>query len=175
MRRVAVRRALPVVLLVGIVLMHSLHADLVLLPIVNRYKSARHFCDTIAPVIRQSDEVYFFRGVFSGLYNLYLGRTFIPVIEDVEDLRAKFAAPERIVLITCERHVKSWTQGVLDEYPVLYRETVGHRRMMLIGNWRLAAPGEGGAMEGVEARSSAPRTGASGQPSEPASRPTAGM
>jgi len=161
-RRAAVRGASPVALLVGVVLMHSLHADLALLPIVNRYKSARHFCDIITPILRQSDEVYFFRGVFSGLYNLYLGRTFIPVIEDVEDLRAKFARPERIVLITCERHVKSWTQGVLHGYPVLYRETVGHRRMLLIGNWPSAAPPERGAAGG-------------GQSSKPTSRPTARM
>ena len=128
----------PLWLLAGITLAWTLHTGIFLLPHVNGIKSGRLFAEEAKPFVDAAANVYCWRNDFSGVYNLYLQRDAMPLIESEARLMGFMARPEKTAFITTRRRHRPHGDLPLAPYHVLAEKRVGHRIMMLVGNWQPA-------------------------------------
>jgi len=130
------RRAgpLPLAVLVAVIVAHSLHADLFLMPTANEFKSGRIFGEKAKAAADRAEEVFFYSKPFFGMYNIYLARTAVPVLEGARAFRTALDTDRPVAVITCARFHDEESDPSLDRYHVLVRRLVGHRIMLLVGN-----------------------------------------
>ena len=126
-----------VLLLVGGTVVLSLLFDLVATPYINLVKSGAYFAEKAKPHIDVADALYLHEHDYSGLFNLFLRRERIPVLETDEDLAEAMASKRRVAVIAREKH---WL-GLRGKVPgsVAVRDTIGHRTMALVVNWKSVA------------------------------------
>jgi len=140
------RRAgvLPLAVLAATVLAHSLHADVFLLPTANEVKSGRSFGENVRPIADRAEEIFFYRRPFSGMYNIYLARSSVPVLGDRHTFHAALDTDRPVAVITCARFHDEESDPSLQRYHIVVQRRVGHRVMLLVGNdalKRLLSPG----------------------------------
>jgi hypothetical protein len=123
-----------VMLMAGCVLL-SLVFDLVVTPAFNRVKSGRQFCEAALKHAGPSGTICMFEQSFSGTYNLYTGRTRMPILEDEQALREAIEKPG-VVVIASETNLAGVLKPDEIERHCLYKEGVGHRTMFLLGSAR---------------------------------------
>ena len=122
------------VLVLAAAIAFSLVADLVAVPVINRFKSGRDLIDEGRPYIEAADELCLYRDEFAGVYNLFAQRSRLPVLEDLD---AALASPRRIAVIAREKHLRNAPPKT--PYHQVAAERVGSKRMTLIINWDPAA------------------------------------
>ncbi len=97
-----VRRAWLLVLAVFLL---GIPADLFLTPFIDAFRTARPFAQKVAGQIRAEDTLCLYRRDYDGLYNLYTGRTRIPVLKNEEQLLDRLAHPD-VLVIADEKYLK---------------------------------------------------------------------
>jgi len=129
------KRRVP--LLVGGMVALSLLFDLVATPYINLVKSGAYFADKAKPYIDSAEDIYLHRQDYSGLFNLFLRRERMAVLETDADLAEAMASKRRVAVIVREKH---WLE-LRGKVPgsVAVRDTIGHRTMALVVNWESEA------------------------------------
>lgn len=129
------RRVLLVPAIVMLMLYVSLLLDLLVVPRVNQFKSGKEFVALSKDHLAQADRVFLYGQKYSGVYNLYTGRTSMPVLSQPEELRAAFLAPGKTAVI-------GWDETLLDalgspptQGHVVASKRLGHRNVLLVTNW----------------------------------------
>jgi len=118
-----------------------LAAQLALMPVMNGFKSARHFVAEAQPCLDQADEVYVFRSDLSGVYNLFSGINHMPLLEDAREVRDVFARQKRVAVVVRKSRKMTVEETVATLRGHLAAERrVGSRIMLLITNWKPEAP-----------------------------------
>jgi 4-amino-4-deoxy-L-arabinose transferase-like glycosyltransferase len=121
-----------VALLAASVFLLACSLSVVLMPVVNVYKSGKRFCEEAEPFLGAAQTVNLYDNDFSGVYNLYTGRVSMPVLETPEGLRAAAMSPGTAVIGDRKQFAKVFTSDELERLTLMQRD-VGHRSMMLIG------------------------------------------
>jgi len=127
--------ARPLGLLVALMLALSIVGDVTLVPLANRYCTARNFCQLAAPHLAGAEEVYMLGDTLVGPYNLYTGRVSIPRLRDADAVWHALAAPRRTAIIGADSSFAKLAPGVLDRYRIAAAHWVGRRRQVLVVNW----------------------------------------
>lgn len=123
-------------LVCGVVVL-ALGLQLAVMPVLNRFKSARYFVEESKPYLDEAEEVHLYFSGLSGVYNLFLRREWLPVVPTPQALRKTLATQKRVAIIsrTYERpppkKMLRHTWG-----RVAVRRRVGSRIMLLITNWK---------------------------------------
>ena len=128
------RFLLPV--LAGIILLLSLLGDITVLPRVNHFKSANNLVMAGKTCLEEADSVFLYYKDFEGAYTLYTGRIAMPVLEKAEDFERALAAPAKVAVIGHEKHIFRALGSPLRVGRIAASARVGHRRMLLITNWK---------------------------------------
>jgi hypothetical protein len=111
--------------------------DLLATPILNRFKSGRGLVEAAGPYLRDAEEVVLHGSDYSGVYNLFTGRTRMPVVAGQEALRRALQAPRRVAAIAKEsRKASARDLERASGARLVAQERVGHRRIVVLANWR---------------------------------------
>ena len=123
-----------VMLMAGCVLL-SLCFDLTVTPAFDAVKSGRQICEAALKHTGPSADIRMFKSDFSGTYNLYTGKTRMPILADEQALREAIEKPG-VVVIASETGLKGVLKPDEIKQYCLYKEGVGHRTMFLLGRAR---------------------------------------
>ncbi len=129
------RRALACPAVILMLVLFSVIADAVVIPGTNVLKSGKAFGRVARPYVEVADEAFLYRSDFSGMYNLHLEQSRMPVLATVEELRQALSRPGKIAVIGREAHVSNALQAVSGTGRVAARGWVGHRKMCVVVNW----------------------------------------
>jgi hypothetical protein len=132
-RTPADRPTRPAWLLVLAVFLLGIPADLFLTPVVNAYESCRPFAGRILQHVQPSDGLYLYRTDYHGVYNLYTGRTPIPVLKTEGGLLERLSEPGTFVIAEEKRTKHARVPAALTGL-VVTRGRVGHRAMLLLSS-----------------------------------------
>ena len=133
-RRDNPRRLFPAVFL--LVALLSLFADLIVLPRINRFKSGKTLIQAGEAYLANADFLFLYHRDFDGVYNLYTRKVAIPVLKGIEELGTALTAPGKVAVIARENHAYEALGTPPRQGHIAAQTRVGHRRMLLIANWR---------------------------------------
>ena len=136
--------------LAAAVLALSLALDFTIIPFFNPLKSGKHFAREVRLWAGDSARVYMFQNKYSGMYNLYSGYVSMPVLGTEQELREALSEPDAFVIGDGVRLEDALSASERERY-TLYRERVGHRKMLL-----LSGKPSGGRLGGAISDSSRP-------------------
>lgn len=130
-------RAKPVLwhgrLLVGVVVALSLGFDFLALPAINQVKSDRLAVAHFRPFLDQAGELYLLDTEFAGIFNLYLDRNSIPLLDTAEQAAGRLAAPRRVAIALWKSHVEKVDPA--GRYQVVPAGPYPARNLVLLLNW----------------------------------------
>lgn len=103
-----------------------------LLPFMNKFKSARPFCETIQRTVGPLDALFIFRSD-PETFNYFLDRVPIPVITEEAMLHETLRTSKNAYVIIQENFHRDAPAKVKQLAPVLAKADIGHRTYYLIG------------------------------------------
>jgi len=112
----------------------SLHADLLIVPLLNPLKSGRIFCRQASPFLGAGVDVYLFPQHFSGMYNLYTSRVSMPVLTSERELLEVLKGSRAAAVICDGRALRHHAPDVVERYQPVMERRMGHRRMVVLAN-----------------------------------------
>jgi 4-amino-4-deoxy-L-arabinose transferase-like glycosyltransferase len=119
------------VLLISTVMFLSVSYNLFFQKTMNDVKSGRHFCTVLRQKAGPRDNVFLLGDDYSGTYNLYAGRTRMPILQDARELKKRLNQPGNWVIADSERLEEFLTPEEANFYGE-YRERIGHRIVVLL-------------------------------------------
>jgi len=125
-------------MLVGIVVAVALGFDLVALPTINQSKSDRRAVAHFRPYLDQAEELCLFRTEFDGIFNLYLGKARIPLLDTAEQAIQRLAAPRRVAVAVWKSQVELLDPA--ERCQVVPAGPGSPRNLVLLVNWRPDPP-----------------------------------
>ena len=103
------------------------------IPLVNRYKSAREICDKAVAMMRPGDPLAMFN-CFGDPYLFYTNNSHIQVMRRLDELQQFLHSPERVFLFIQEKDFKAISNALEMPVFVLEKDSVGHRDILFVSN-----------------------------------------
>lgn len=103
------------------------------IPEINKEKSAKPFCIKINAIMRPENELAIF-GFYKDAYLFYTGRKYIKVIQNGNDLKHFLNSEERRFLIIKPNELRDMQRYIKSPAHILLSDSVGHREIVLVSN-----------------------------------------
>ena len=105
----------------------------IVIPEINRKKSAKPFCKKINTIMQPENKLAIF-GFYKDAYLFYTGRKYIKVIQNTNDLKHFLNSEERRFLIIKPNELRDMQRYIKSPTYILLSDSIGHREIVFVSN-----------------------------------------
>ena len=105
----------------------------IVIPEMNKKKSAKPFCKKINTIMQTEDKLAIF-GFYKDAYLFYTGRKYIKVIQNTNDLKHFLNSEERRFLIIKPNELRDMQRYIKSPAYILLSDSIGHREIVFVSN-----------------------------------------